>query len=165
MPDKPTVYIETSVVSYLVARPSRDVITLGRQGITQRWWETHGDDYRKVISRRVIDEVSAGDQKEAAKRIEVLVGLEVVTTNEEVVRLAELFVRETSLPTSADSDAMHIAAAVVNGIQYLLTWNHKHMANAQIHRKINEICEREGYEPTLICTPEALDPEEDPHAP
>jgi len=161
MPEaKPTVYIETSVVSYLVARPSRDTIVGFRQALTEHWWQACRGNYRLVISPRVIDEASLGDANEAAKRLAVLADLDLIEINDAALDLSRIILAETSMPNSAEPDAVHIATAVAHSVEYLLTWNHKHMANVQISAKVKEICRRKGFQHITICTPEELDPEE-----
>lgn len=160
MDEKPTVYVETSIVSYLVARPSQDSIVGFRQAVTERWWKACRPNYRIVISPRVVDEASLGDANEAGKRLAVLGDLDILEIDDAALELSRVILAETSMPASAEPDALHIATAVVNGVEYLLTWNHKHMANVQIRAKVEQICQREGFHRITICTPEELDPEE-----
>lgn len=152
----PRLYVENSVVSYLTARPSRDVITVARQELTREWWNEHRSRYELYISEFVVSEASSGDREAATRRLDALRGLPVLGLSEAAIRLAEEFLGEGPLPDKATVDAFHIAVAVVNGMDYLLTWNFKHIANALLRHRIEEICRADGYEPPVICTPEEL---------
>lgn len=152
---KPTVYVETSVISYLTARPSRDVITAGRQLITVRFWDRR-DEFDLTSSELVVREASRGNPATAAKRLSMLEGMEIVSASEEALRLSRLFIERAVLPSNAAEDALHIAIAAAAGIEFLLTWNFAHMANAAVRRQVEEICREEGYAPVIICTPQEL---------
>lgn len=152
---KPTVYIETTIPSYLTARPSRDVVLAGEQQATRDWWEQRTD-YELRISSLVLMECSAGDAEAAALRLAALEGLSVLAQSVEADMLADTLVREVPLPAKAAADALHIAVAAVNGIAYLLTWNCTHIANAKLRARIEEVCRRSGYEPPVICSPREL---------
>lgn len=149
-------YLENSVVSYLTARPSRDVITVARQELTRDWWRNQRERYELYISEFVVSEASDGDPEAAARRLDALDGIPVLGLGETAIELAEKFVEEGPLPEKATVDAFHIAMAVVNGMDYLLTWNFKHIANALLRHRIEEMSRAEGYEPPVICTPEEL---------
>lgn len=153
---KPKVYIETSIISYLTARPSRDVITLARQQITDEWWERERTNYELVISDLVILEASAGDEQMARKRLQFLQSMTLLKAKVEAEKLTEKIVKSNILPEKAAADASHIAIATTHELDYLLTWNCKHIANAKIFPKIFEIIKTEGYKPPVICTPEEL---------
>jgi hypothetical protein len=107
-----------------------------RQQITRDWWDTRRNDFELFISQLVIDEASAGDAAAAARRLEVLEGITLLEFGEDANVLSKLLVRELSLPARAESDAVHIALAVVSGIDYLLTWNCTHIANAALRPRI-----------------------------
>ncbi len=154
--DKETVYIETSIVSYLVARPTRDLITNARQQVTVFWWETKAQDFALYTSTLVLDEAKKGDTSAAAKRLNALAGLSVLPITAEAIELAELLIKQHALPTKAADDALHIAVAALNGIHYLLTWNCRHIANAHLRPSIERTCRTAGYEPPTLCTPEEL---------
>lgn len=126
---KPPLYVETSGVSYLTARPSRDLITAARQQLTAAWWTTRRQEYDIFISPIVIEEAELGDLTAAAARIAVLKDLPLVSPSPEADALAEAILRDTPLPEKAAADAAHIAAATTAGAEYLLTWNFKHIAN------------------------------------
>ena len=153
---KPSVYIETSVISYLTSRPNRDLIVAGHQQITRDWWDTRRHAFGLVASQLVVQEASGGDKEAARARLEVLATLELLAVTEESLALAQALVREGSLPQKAAQDALHIAVSVTNGLDYLLTWNCKHLANATMRSSIDRVCLQQGYEPAVICTPEEL---------
>src|SRR5215813_9370663 len=150
------VYIETTVVSYLTARPSRDVVIAGHQQTTHEWWETSRDKFDVVASQLVVREAGAGDSQAAQERLAVLSTLTLLEVTEEALALAQEIIRAEAVPEKADVDALHVAIAVTNGVEYLLTWNCKHLANATLRAKIEEVCRSAGYEPVIICTPEEL---------
>jgi predicted nucleic acid-binding protein len=155
--DRATIYVETSVISYLVARPSRDIIVAAHQQLTFDWWNNQSHQYDLFISQVVFDEAGAGDKQEAAKRLAAVQDLPLLELNEEGIHLAEKIVRSHAVPKKAAQDALHIAIACVNGMDYLLTWNCKHIANARMRNKIEGICRDAGYVPPIICTPEELE--------
>jgi hypothetical protein len=150
------VYIETTIVSYLTARPSRDLIITAHQQITQEWWQTQRDKFDLFVSQLVIREVSVGDEEVARRRVETLEGVPLLELNQEALALAEDLIARGPLPRKAAEDALHIAIATVHGMDYLLTWNCKHIANAKMRSQIESICRFRGYEPSIICTAEEL---------
>lgn len=151
-----TVYLETSFISYLVARPSRDVVVAGHQQTTHDWWANRRSAFECAISQVVIDEASAGDAAEAQKRLEIIAGLPELEITVDAETLAEAIMASGVLPPHVARDAAHVAVASVHGIDYLLTWNCKHLANAQISRRIAVVCEQAGHRMPMICTPEEL---------
>lgn len=153
---KAKVYIETSVISYLTSRPSRDVVIAGHQQTTLEWWQNDREKFDLVASQLVIQEASAGDPIASEQRLSILDKIELLATTEDALILAQAFIEFKIMPAKASEDALHIAIAVTNGINYLLTWNCKHIANAIIRREIERICRSRGYEPVIICTPEEL---------
>lgn len=152
----PALYVETSVVGYLTSRPSRHVVTAARQQLTREWWDSRRADYDLFISRFVVEEVASGDADAAAERVEALRGLRVLGLTPEAEALARALREEVPLPEKAAVDALHIAVAAANGAVYLLTWNFRHIANAVLRNRIEEVCRSRGYEPPVICTPEEL---------
>jgi len=152
---KRKVYIETTIPSYLTAWPSRDLVKAGQQQITREWWEIR-DRFELVVSQLVIQEAGGGDPVAAAERLKVLEGLAVLTISDEATALAQRLLEEGSLPQVAAADALHIAIAVVGGVEYLMTWNCRHIANATMRHKIETVCRLSGYEPSVICTPAEL---------
>jgi predicted nucleic acid-binding protein len=153
---KPKVYLETSMVSYLTSRPSRDLIVAANQQITQEWWQIRRAGFDLYISQLVIQEVSAGDEAMAEQRLQAIEGIPLLELSEEAVTFAERLVEDGPLPQQAVEDALHIAVATLNGMDYLLTWNFRHIANATMRYKIERVCRSEGYEPPVICTPQEL---------
>jgi predicted nucleic acid-binding protein len=153
---KSRVYIETTIISYLAARPSRDLIIASHQRVSHDWWETSRTRFETVTSQLVVNEASAGDSEAAEARLTFLAGLTLLEITEEALRLAERLLQAKAIPEGFPEDALHIAVAVVNGIEYLLTWNYKHLANAAMRSKIEATCRKLGYEATVICTPEEL---------
>lgn len=153
---KAKVYVETSVISYLTSRPSRDVVIAGHQQTTQDWWQTHQESFDLVASQLVIQEAIAGDPIASQQRLAVLEDIELLSVTEAAISLAQAFIEAGVLPQKAAEDALHIAIAVTNGVDYLLTWNCKHIANAVIRKQVERICHAKGYEPVTICTPEEL---------
>lgn len=153
---KSKVYVETSIVSYLAARLSRDLITAAHQQITSEWWDSRRPDFDLFVSQLVVREASAGDEQMAKKRLELIEQIPLLELNPEALDLAYVLVQDGPLPQKASEDALHIAVATVHGMEYLLTWNCKHIANAQMRNSVAAICRARGYEPPVFCTPEEL---------
>jgi predicted nucleic acid-binding protein len=153
---KPSVYVETSVVSYLTARPSRDLVMAGHQQATLDWWATAKTRFELVTSQLVITEASAGNSTFAAARLSVLRSLDVLQVNEDAESIAAKLIELKAIPTNAAIDALHIGIAAANGIDYLVTWNFRHLANAMLRSKINAECVAMGFHPVAICTCEEL---------
>jgi hypothetical protein len=152
---KPKVYLETTVPSYLTAWPSRDLIRAAHQQITLEWWERR-DEFDLFISELVVQECREGDPKAAADRLEAIRDLPLLQQSKDSVFLSRLLVEQVPLPKKAAFDALHVAIAVVHGMDFLLTWNCTHIANAHLSSRIESICRENRYEPTIICTPEQL---------
>ena len=152
---KPRVYVETSIISYLTSSPSRDLIVAAHQQITREWWSA-SDRFDLYASQIVIREAQDGDPNAAASRLSVLEEINVLELTPQAQELAHHFVQEIPFPAKAAVDALHIAVAVVNGMDYLLTWNCAHIANAAMRHKIEAVCRSMGYEVPVICTPEEL---------
>lgn len=153
---QPKVYLETSILSYLAARPSKDVISLGRQEITRRWWETERQRYRLVVPEAVEAECERGDPQMIERRRQFLNEASLFSINERILELANLLIAPGAIPEKAGPDAVHIAAAAVEECEFLLTWNFRHIANVRIRREVERILTRHGYTKTTICTPEEL---------
>jgi predicted nucleic acid-binding protein len=153
---KPKIYIETTIISYLTGRPSRDIIIAAHQQITEEWWRTKRHLFDLYASQLVFQEAGAGNEEQARKRLNALEEMELLEITESALSLAEVFIKKGAVPQIAPEDAIHIALAVVNGIDYLISWNCKHIANAKIRGKIEQVCLSCGYEPIIICTPEEL---------
>jgi len=146
------VYLETTVISYLTALPSRDIVQAAHQQITREWWERRNR-FDLFVSEAVLEEASRGDAEAATRRLAALEGILVLEVGAEVSGLADELVRSSAIPAI---DAVHIAVAVINGMHYLLTWNCAHIANAALRGKIEETCRGVGLVPPIICTPEEL---------
>ncbi len=153
---KDRVYIETSVVSYLRSRLSTDIIVAAHQRLTNKWWEERARRFEMLISELVYREAAAGDATAAGGRLEAIAKLKMLTITEEAVSLAEQLTARGPIPREHGADALHIAIAAVNGMDYLLTWNCKHLANAAHRGKIESLVEEAGYVCPVICTPEEL---------
>lgn len=153
---RPKVYIETTIVSYLTGRPSRDVLTLAHQQVTQGWWETRRSLYDLYASEIVIAEAERGDPVAARARLSILSQLPRLAATPESERLAPILLAETRLPEYAFVDMSHVSIAAVHGMQFLLTWNCRHIANAAVIRVVEKTCRGRGFEPPVMCTPEEL---------
>ncbi len=153
---KPKVYIETTVVSYLTARRSRDLIVAAHQELTQEWWQRRRGEFELYCSQLVIQEASGGQKEAAQRRLQVLQPFSILEINDAAKELARHVAKAAAIPRKATEDALHIALATVHGMDYLLTWNCKHIANAEIQRSVTLACHLRGYEPPVICTPEEL---------
>lgn len=151
-----SVYLETSFIGYLVARPSRDVIVAGHQQTTQEWWDNRRNEFECLVSQVVIDEASVGDATEIQKRLAIISGLPVVDVTEDAETLTQAIMAAGILPPHAFPDAAHVAVSAAHRIAYLMTWNCKHLANAQISRRIAVVGEKSGYDMPVIRTPEEL---------
>jgi predicted nucleic acid-binding protein len=150
---KSKVYIETSVISYFAARPSRDLIIAANQQATQEWWRTRKKDFEIYVSQLVIQEAGAGDVEAANGRLEALENIPLLDIVDDGIQLAEKLVEQKAIPEQASEDALHIALAAVHGMEYLLTWNFKHIANATMRANVELVCRLNGFEPPIICTP------------
>jgi hypothetical protein len=153
---QPKAYLETTIASYLTARPSRDLITAANQQMTHDWWHDHRRNFDLYVSQFVVEEASAGDPEAATRRLAVLADLPQLDVTDAVQHLAQALLTHVPLPQNAQVDALHIAVATVHGIDYLVTWNCTHIANATLRHRIEAICRAEGYEPPIICTPQEL---------
>jgi len=152
---KPKAYLETTIVSYLAASPSRDIVIAGHQQITREWWE-HRNRFELFVSEAVVEEATRGDAAVAARRAALLSGIPVLDLAAEVHELANRLLLVRAVPAKALIDAVHIAVAAVNRVDYLLTWNCTHIANAAVRGKIEQACRAAGLQAPAICTPEEL---------
>jgi len=151
-----SVYLETTFISYLAARPSRDLLVAAHQQVTHDWWNNRRKDFLCYITQIVIDEISAGDPEESQKRIAIIDTFPILEVTEDAEILAKAILAGGAIPSRAIRDAAHIAVAAVHDMDYLLTWNCTHLANAQVIRRISVVCNREGFNMPIICTPEEL---------
>jgi len=155
-PIVPSVYLETTIPSYLVARLSPDGELAAKQAITRSWWENHRHRYKLVTAEIVLSEAAKGDANAAGRRLEVLKDVVVLDSSERVDLIAEWLTGRGLVPVEAAADAFHIGNAIVHEIDYLLTWNCTHIANPTTRPKIEECLRREGMHVPTICTPEEL---------
>ncbi len=154
------VYLETSVVSYLAALPSRDVVIAGNQQVTRDWWARRNR-FELFVSDAVLEEARRGDGDAARRRLGFLDGVPVLAIHPDAERLAGSFLSAAALPSKAAIDAVHVGLAAVHGMDFLVTWNCTHIANAIIRPQLEVLCWRAGYRPPVICTPFELLDEED----
>ncbi len=150
------VYIETSIASYVTARPSRDLIQTARQQITSEWWEHRRGEFDLFISQYVLDEAGDGDIEASRRRLKLLEGLPLLETSDEAIQLGQALISEGAIPQKAVTDSLHVAVATVHEMDVLLTWNCKHLANAEILGDLARVVRSRGYEPPIICTPDEL---------
>lgn len=153
---KPAVYLETSLIGYATSRPSRDLIVAGHQQVTRQWFAVRAHGYELFISQLVAREASGGDEEAARERGAFLQGIPRLGITDAAGEPAAKLVASGAIPRKAGEDALHIAVAAVHGVDYLLTWNCKHIANAAMRQAIERVCREAGYEPPVICTPEEL---------
>ncbi len=150
---KRTAYIETSVISYLTARPSRDPVIVERQEVTREWWRDAGARLRLVASQLVVAEAAADDPVAAHARLDALKSVELLAGHPDFERLVTALFERGAVPREAGADAAHIAIAATNGVDVLVTWNFRHIANAGKRARIGDACIRAGYDPPAIRTP------------
>lgn len=152
---KSKVYLETTIVSYLTAASTRDVVQAAHQQLTREWWDRRTR-FELFVSQLVRTEAAGGDPQAAARRLSALEEIATLAVTTAAADLAAQFVRAHAMPARAAVDALHVAIAVVHGIDYVLTWNCAHIANAAIRDRIERTCRGAGYESPVICTPEEL---------
>ena len=151
-----SVYIESSIISYLVARPSRDVVVAARQAITETWWQSQRAEFDIFVSSLVVQEISRGDAAASEKRLQAVENIPLLATSPEAQRLAEDLLAKGAVPANSEEDALHIAIAAAGGIEFLLTWNFKHINNAQTKAFITTVVESHGFACPILCSPEEL---------
>jgi hypothetical protein len=161
---KPRVYLETSIFGYLVGwLNQRDLFVASNQQLTRDWWTTRRHEFELLASQTVIDEIREGDPDRAADRLALIREVAILGLTPEATALSEALLLRSGIPSKASIDALHIAIAATNRLDYLLTWNCKHIANARILPVVYSVCRTAGYDPPLICTPQQLI-EDPPHA-
>lgn len=153
---KQAIYIETTIVSYIAARPSRDLFLLGCQRLTRRWWRQERLDYELFTSQFTRDEAAKGEALMARRRLALLKGIPELDATDTVLELTAAILKKVPIPPKAADDAAHIALAAVYEMDFLLTWNCSHIANATIMRSVQKICEAQGLQMPVICTPAQL---------
>jgi len=153
---KSSAYIETTIVSYLTARPSRDLIRAAHQELTREWWEYRRHEFDLYTSELVAEEASRGNEEAVRKRLGAVEGLEFLDVSDEVAKLAKALVEEGPLPEKAADDAVHLALAATGGMDFLLTWNCRHLANARMAEAMAGVIRSKGYRPPVVTTPEGF---------
>ena len=153
---RPSVYVETTVVSYLVAKPSRDLIVAAHRQMTRQWWEGPARQFELLISPVVLDEIAVGDPDAARERLAVVSGLRVLQMVPEVEALGAVYFARLGMPRRARPDAFHLAFAAWHGVEFRATWNCTHLANACILDVLGEVNAARGIRTPIVCTPEQL---------
>lgn len=153
---KQLVYVESSVISYMTAKISDDIITAARQSITRDWWENERSSYELCISALVQQEISEGNKEAAERRLSLVKDLPIIAVSGIAVNLAEKLIEGKAVPPASVEDALHIGIAAAQGAHYLVTWNFKHINNTRMKVKITQIIEQDGLICPNICSPEEL---------
>ena len=153
---KPSAYIETSVVSYYTARRSRDLIVAAHQEITYAWWDGHLHEYAAYVSQVVLEEIRRDDPAAATERLAAISEFQVLPASPEIEPLAVSYLTELRLPQDALYDTLHIALASIHCVDYLVTWNCRHIANASIQARLRRLAEQMGFALPVLCTPDEL---------
>ncbi len=151
-----TAYIETTIIGHLVGRLLNDPIVAGRQTVTRIWWPSAVEKYRFFVSKVVADECSFGDPEAATERLAALESLEFVSTSPAVDELARRLIDNFAVPKTEPRDAVHISLAAIHGLEYLVSWNFKHIVNPTTRSAIERVCRDAGFVPPIICTPDEL---------
>lgn len=152
----PTIYVETTIPSYLAARPSRDLVTAAHQQLTVEWWQVRRASFTLFVSELVLAEAGAGDADLAARRLTYLADIPSLAITADAQSLAGRLLASGVLPANAAADALHLAIAAAHRVDYLLTWNIRHLANAAIRRRVERITGEAGLVAPVLCTPEEL---------
>jgi predicted nucleic acid-binding protein len=153
---KPSVYIETSVIGYLTSWPQESVTVAGHQNTTRQWWSTAADRFELFVSQLVVRECSEGDADAVRHRLSSIGGIPVLPVTPAAQLLAEALIRGRAVPHDQPNDALHIALAASHGVQYLVSWNFRHIVNASIRPAIERVCRDGGHGAPILCTPEEL---------
>ena len=154
--NKPALYLESTIISYLAAYPSRDLIVAAHQQITHEWWDRARSKFSNYISQAVLEEISIGDPDAASRRLALVAGLPILALTEEVELLAEEYLHKLGLPRGAQLDVVHLACAVFYEVDYLLTWNCAHLANGLVIKRLQRANAVLGRATPIIATPEEL---------
>ena len=153
---KTSVYIESSVISYLTARPSNDLVKSARQAITEEWWQKEKTRFTIFVSTLVEEEISRGNPEAAQRRLEVSEKIPNLSISSDAKEIAEVLISTGAVPSNSEEDALHIGIATAHGMHFLLTWNFKHINNAETKSVINKTIEDLGYIAPILCSPEEL---------
>lgn len=151
-----TVYVETTVISSIAGRLHPNPLIASRQVASRRWWSQARTEFQLFVSQLVVDECLAGDPAAARERVDQLAGIPRLQITDAARKLANALLDQKAIPASEPRDALHIGIAAAHGVQYLVTWNFKHIANATLRDRITEVCRDVAYEPPIICTPEEI---------
>nr|VFJ44879.1 MAG: hypothetical protein BECKFW1821A_GA0114235_100850 [Candidatus Kentron sp. FW]VFJ50695.1 MAG: hypothetical protein BECKFW1821B_GA0114236_100744 [Candidatus Kentron sp. FW] len=151
-----TVYVESSVISYLTSRPSRDVVIAARQAITGEWWDEHRSQYEVFISALVEDEISQGDLEAAERRLALVDDIPALDITDQANILAKDLITKGAMPKNSKEDALHLGIATAAGMDYLLTWNFKHINNVETKGAIARVVRKHGFVCPMLCSPEEL---------
>jgi len=150
------VYIESTIPSYVVARPGRDILQAARQQLTRDWWDLKREKHDLFTSQVALDEIASGDAEMARQRLELVAHIKLLDLSDDAKALTKDILRSGVLPADADRDAAHIALATVHEMDILLTWNCRHIANAAIQSRLRKLTDAAGFALPVICTPEEL---------
>jgi hypothetical protein len=150
------IYVESTIPSYVVARPARDLLQAARQQLTRDWWEMKRDKHELFTSQIVLDEIASGEAAMAQQRLALMSGIPLLPSTEEAEALTQSILDSGLLPAQADRDAAHIALATVYGMDVLLSWNCRHIANAAIQSRLRQVAEKFGVVLPVLCTPDEL---------
>jgi predicted nucleic acid-binding protein len=150
------IYIESTIPSYVVARPARDLLQAARQQLTHDWWDLKREQHELFTSQVVLDEIAFGEKQMAARRLETLQGVPLLQATDAAKEVARKILASGLLPGTAGRDATHIALASAYEMDMLLTWNCRHIANATIQHRLRKLVEAAGFTLPVICTPEEL---------
>ncbi|MEY6434019.1 type II toxin-antitoxin system VapC family toxin [Thioalkalicoccus limnaeus] len=151
-----SVYIESSIVSYLTSRPSRDVVISARQVITENWWLNQRSNFDLFVSALVIQEIFKGDQDTAERRLNAVADIPLLGASQDALLLSEALLIREAVPKTSEEDALHISIAAASGIDFLLTWNFRHINNAHTKAAISAVIEAYGFVSLVLCSPEEL---------
>ena len=151
-----TVYLETTIFSYLTSHPSRDIVVAGHQQTTAEWWARRRDEFACVISDFVLLELGRGDAEQVATRVRVAKVFMQLKTTPEIYQLSKQLLMAGAFPRTAEGDALHLALALTGRVDYLMTWNCAHLANARLWPKMKKVAEEAGWRLPVICTPDEL---------
>jgi predicted nucleic acid-binding protein len=153
-PALPTVYLDTSVPSYLTARPARDRHAARMQRVSCLWWNAYRSRFSVFVSEVVLIEATIGNEEAASRRTESISAFTSLGLTAEAKSLAKLILIETRLPERILPDAQHAAIAATNDIDVLMTWNSRHLANPEMIPKVRRVCEQAGFNCPDICKPD-----------
>jgi|ERR1043166_4257812 hypothetical protein len=150
------IYIESTIPSYVVARPARDLLQAARQQITRDWWDLKREQHELFTSQVVLDEIASGEAAMARQRLDMVARIKLLDLTDEAKGLTKQILSSGLLPAGADRDAAHIALATVHEMDVLLSWNCRHIANAAIQVRLRRLAGNAGFALPVLCTPDEL---------